>query len=407
MLRPRVNITAMNGGLNILPPSEFGTSAVLVAAPVAPAAGYGTAFLVKSKAQIKTAFGQAGNEAVLAALQAFFNEAPEGTKLFVLAMASTTNMETMLAEANASKVLTTGNVRLMAAIKFPGGSYVPDIEDGFDTDVNAAVIAAQTLADTYFQKKKPFRAIVEGFAFDGVADTAKDYGASSYRNVAICVGNVDGSTALATMLLLGRAAGSQPQQNIGRIKSGSIKIAETSVIKIGSVLVDSYTDEDLDTLWEKRYITPEKNQTASGYVWNDDNMLTISTDDYNSLRNGRVIDNAVRVAFSTYYQELKDDVDVDEETGRISGAVEKALENAVEVSIDRLLGGQLSSKKDGTANVECMVNPDPVQYEMLYTKNGIQNPNFNLLQTNQIFLFVRCKPKGVLKFIDVYLGFTS
>ncbi len=406
MQRPHVNITAMQGGLNLQPPSTFGNSAVLVAAPIAPAAGYGTAFTIKSKAQAKTAFGQVGNEKVLVALNAFYDEAPEGTKLNVLAMAPTTTLAQLFAEANANKALADGNVRLLGAIKFPASGYEPTITDGFDTDVNAAVIAAQTLADTWFGKKKPFRAIVEGYAFSGSASGANDYSTSAYRNVAICVGSVNDSTATATMLLLGRAAASQPQQNIGRIKSGSIKVAENAVVKIGTTVVDNYTDDDFDTLWEKRYIFPEKNQVSSGYVWADDNMLTSLTDDYNSLRNGRVIDNAVRVAFGTYYKELKDDVDVDED-GRLSPAVEKALETAVETDIDQTIGSQLSSKKDGTANVECLVNPDPIQYEALYVNNNITNPNFNLLQSNKVFLFVRCKPKGVLKFIDVYLGFTS
>lgn len=406
MLRPHINITAMNGGLNIQPPSEFGTSGLLVASPIAPVAGYGVSFQVKSKKQIQTAFAQVGNEPALAAISTFYDEAPEGTKLVILAMAPTTTLTQLFAEANANKVLADGNIRLLAAVKFPGASYVPTITDGFDDDVIAAVTAAQTLADTWFAKKKPFRAIIEGYVFDGVASTAKDYATSSFRNVAICVGSVDDSTAKATMLLLGRAAGSQPQQNVGRVKSGSIKVAENAVIKIGSTVVDNYDDADLDTLWEKRYIFPEKNQISSGYVWTDDNMLTEPTDDYNSLRNGRVIDNAVRVAFGTYYRELKDDVDVDED-GRLSPAVEKSLETAIEMDVNLVMGFQLSSKKDGSANIECLVNPDPIQYEALYVGNGIPNPNFNLLQTNKVFLFVRCKPKGVLKYIDVYLGFTS
>lgn len=406
MQRPHVNITAMNGGLNIQPPSEFGTSGLLVASPVAPVAGYGVAFQVKSKKQIQTAFAQVGNEDVLDAIISFYDEAPEGTKLNILAMSNVTTLAVMFDDANAKKVLASGNVRLLAAIKFPAGGYTPTPADGFDNDVPAAVTAAQALADTWFSKKKPFRAIVEGYDFDGVAATAKDYANSSYRNVAICVGSVDDSTAKATMLLLGRAAGSQPQQNVGRVKSGSIKVAESAVLKIGSTVVDDYDDDDLDTLWEKRYIFPEKNQIASGYIWSDDNMLTEPTDDYNSLRNGRVIDNAVRVAFGTYYRELKDDVDVDED-GRLSPAVEKSLETAIEMDVNQVIGFQLSSKKDGSANVECLVNPDPVQYEALYVSNGIPDPNFNLLQTNKVFLFVRCKPKGVLKYIDVYLGFTS
>lgn len=408
MQRPNVNISVMSGGLNLQPPSEFGTSAVLVATPVAPVAGYGVAFLVKNKKQIATAFAQVGNEDVVTVLSAFYDEAPEGTKLYILAMAQATTMTTMLGAANADTLLNFGggNIRLVGVIKFPSGAYVPTITTGFDDEVFTAVTAAQTLADAWFANKKPFRALIEGYAFDGVAATAKDYATDSKRNVGIVVGNIDGKTALATIIVLGRAARSEAQQNIGRIKTGSLKIGEALAVKIGATLVDDYDSDDLDTLWEKRYITFERNETGSGYVLNDDNMLTDPTDDYNNMRYGRVIDNATRIAFATYYNELKDDVDVDED-GRISTAVEKALETSIEVAIDQQIRGQLSKKKSGSADVVCLVNPDPIQYAALYENNGIADPNFNIFLTNNVYLFVMLKPKGCLKYISVYLGFTS
>jgi hypothetical protein len=36
---------------------------------------------------------------------------------------------------------------------------------GFDQDVHTAVTAAQTLANTWLGKKKPFRFFVQGFAY--------------------------------------------------------------------------------------------------------------------------------------------------------------------------------------------------------------------------------------------------
>jgi hypothetical protein len=409
MLRPNVNITAMNGGLNLQPPAAFGTSAILVASPIAPVAGYSVPFLVKNKKQVSTAFAQAGNEAVVTAINlGFFAEAPEGTALWIMAMAPATTMTELLLAANGDKVLNAGGgaIRLLGVIKFPSGAYVPTITTGFDDEVFTAVTAAQALADSWFGKKQPFRAIIEGYAFDGVAATAKDYSAEANRNVAIVAGNIDAGTAQATLLALGRKARGESQQSIARIKTGSLNIAETSVVNIGATLVDNYDTDDLDTLWEKRYITFDKNQTGSGYVFVDDNMLTAVTDDYNSWRNGCVIDNITRIAFATYYQEVNDDVDVDE-NGRLSAAVEKALETAVETSVDNQIRSQLSKKKDGTADVVCLVNPDPVQYAALYEANGISDPNFNLLQTNKVYLFVMSKPKGCLKYLSVFIGFTA
>lgn len=408
-MRPKVSISVSNGNLGLTGPAEFGTSVILVASPVAPVAGYSVPFEVRNKKQVSTAFAQAGNEAVVKAINdGFYGEAAEGTKVYILAMAETTTLATLLLPANANKALNmgVGEVRLLAAIKFPDTeTYVPVITDGFDQDVHDAVTAAQSLSEAWFATKKPFRFLIEGFAFADAA-TAKDYATTENRNGGIVVGNIDGSTALATLLALGRVSKSQPQQNIGRIKTGSLEIAEAAVVNIGATLVEQMADSDLELLWDKRYITFERNETGSGYVFNDDNTLTSLEDDYNNLRYGRVIDNATRVAYKSYYRELKDDVDVDD-NGRLAAVVEKALETAIETDIDNAMRPQLSKKKDGTADVECLVNPDPVQYAQLYIANDITDPNFNILQTNQVYLFIRLKPKGCLKYLDVYLGFTA
>lgn len=406
-MRPKVSIALSNGNLNIKAPSAFGTSGVVIAAPVAPVAGYGIAFLVKTKAQAKTALGQTGNEEVLEAItNGFFAEA-EGTPLYVVCVANTNKLDALAADTIAGKVIAaaSGQLRLLSFVKFPANNYTPTVTNGFDADVHNAVIAAQALATTYFTAKKPFRFFVEGYGFTDATD-AKDYSSSGYRNGAIVIGAIDDNTATATLLAMGRAAASAPQQNIGRIKTGSLSIAETSVVKIGSDLVDAVSDADLDTIYNKRYITFERNQVASGYVFNDDNMLTAVTDDYNNLAYGRIIDNAVRIAYTTYYRELKDDVDVTED-GRLGTVAEKALENAIENDININMPGQLNTKRDGSADVIIMVNPDPVANPQLYEQNGITAPNLNLLSGGTVYLFIMLRPKGYLKYLNVFLGFTN
>lgn len=407
-MRPQISIALSNGGLNLQGPPAFGTCGLLVASPAAPVAGYGVAFLIKNKKDLAIAFAQGGNVAVLAAItDRFFAEAAEGTSLYILAMAETTSLTTMLAPANADKLLTLANgaVRMVGAVKFPAGSYVPVITNGFDQDVHDAVIAAQTLANSWFLNKKPFRVLIEGFAFADAA-TAKDYSTDTKRNVGIVVGNINSGTADTLLLTLGRASKALPQQNIGRVKSGSLIIEQNAVVKIGAVAIENFAIADLETLHSKRYVTMERNENASGYVVTDDNMLTSLADDYNNLAYGRVIDNATRIAFSTYYRELKDDVEVDE-GGRLSPVVEKALENSIEADIDQFMRGQLSKKKDGTADVECLVNPDAVKYAPLYAANDIIDPNFNILQTGKVYLFLQLRPKGCLKYLYVYLGYVS
>jgi len=398
----------MNGLLGIQPPSEFGTCAILVASPAAPAAGYGVPFLVRNKKQVATAFSAVENADVVKAINdGYYGETAEGNKLYILAMAQVTNMATLLSAVNADKVLNmaNGSVRMVGVIKFPSVSYTFSAAEGFDPDVHAAVIAGQLLADAWFNKKKPFRYLLQGFGFVSSV-SAKDYSSQEYRNGGIVVGSVNDNTALATLQALGRASRSQPQQNIGRIKSGPLTIADDAVVKIGDTIVEQMDSSDLDELWDKRYICFEKNQTGTGYVFNDDNMLTAPDDDYNNLRFGRVIDNATRIAYEVYYQELKDDVDVDA-NGRLSKVAEVALQTAIETGIDAQMRPQLSKKTNGAADVVCLVNPDPQVYASLYTANDITDPNFNIIQTETVYLFVLLKPKGCLKYLNVYLGLTS
>ena len=408
MSRPGANVFISNGNLGIQAPGAFGTPVLVLATPVAPVAGYGVAFSVRSKQQVSTAFAQVGNEAVIQAInEGFYREAPEGTELFIVAVVNTNGLDDLAVEAVAGKALdlANGTARLVAFVKFPAGAYSPTIVEGFDNDVDPAVSAAQTLADAWLLKRKSFRCFVQGYCFSNAA-AAKSYATSNKRNVAIVVGAIDDSSAKMTCLVLGRASKEFPQRNIGRIKSGSLSIADASTVKLGTTLLDAIPTVDLDALDEKRYIFPVRNEAAPGYVINNDHMLTAVTDDYNNLRYGRVIDTAVRIAYEAYYEELKEDVDVDE-SGRLQPVIEKALETKIESAISTRMPGQLSTNNDGSAAVQCLVNPDIEDYATLYAQNNIVSPNFNIIQTNKVYIFIRMRPKGSLNYIDIYLGYVS
>lgn len=407
-MRPGVNVIVTNGNLNLAPANENGTSVILVASPAAPVAGYGVAFQVSTLDEVKTAFAQVGNEPVIEAFEkGFFAEAAEGTKVYVLAMAQATTLETLFAAVNAEKALNlaAGNARLVAAIKFPAGGYTPTVTNGFDQDVFAAATAAQTLGDSWGGKHKGFRALIQGYGFTN-AGAALDGRTRTNNRVGIVVGSIADSTAAATLLALGRAAKVNPQVNIGRVKSGSLNIAAADAVKIGATAADAVSDADKNLLHDKRYITFERNENAPGYVWNNDQMFTAVNDDYNNLRYGRVIDNAQRVAYKAYYEELKDDVEVDE-NGRLDAVVEQALALKITRRLDIDIPGQLSTKKDGSSDAVVLINPDPVEYASLYSKNSINSPNLNIIQSETLYMFLFLKPRGSLTYINVYLGLTA
>lgn len=410
MARPGVSVSIMNGQLGLQGPSENGITALVLATPAAPTGtAYGVAFIVKTKADVIAKFANVLNADVVTALNdGFFAEAPEGTELHITCMANTNSLDTLAASANVEKSLNSaaGKARLVGVVKWPDVSYTPTVTNGFDADVHLAVPVLQTVANTWLAAKKPFRFLVQGYACDGISANAKDYAAETKRNGSILVGELNISSAISMLLYMGREAAISPQQHTGRIKTGSLNTLEAWALTIGGTAIGSVSDSTLNGYFDKRYITLEKNQIAAGFVVSDDNTLTAVTDDYNNRRNGRVMDNAVRIAFSTYYRELKDDVDVDAD-GRISKVAEKALQTAIETDIDAGMRVQLSKKSDGTADVSCAVNPSYADNIALYNQNGISSePNFNLLQTGTVYLFIKLKPKGCLKYINVFIGFT-
>lgn len=410
MTRPGVDINLLNGQLGIEGPSENGITALVLGIPAAPTGtAFGTAFIIKSKAEVIAKFADPLNAAVVTALNsAFYGEAPEGTELHITCLINTNNLTTLAAAANTEKSLNSaaGKARLVSVIRWPDGAYTPTVTNGFDVDVHNAVPVLQTLANTWLAKKQPFRFLLPGYACDGVSANAKTYATETYRNGGIVVAELNASSQNATLSVLGRLARVSPQVNAGRVKSGSLNVPAAWALTIGGTAIKSVADSTLDGYWSKQYITLEQNQIAAGFIVTDDNTLTAPTDDYNNFRYGRVVDNAVRIAYSTYYLELKDDVDVDE-NGRLSKVAEKSLETAVETNIDASMRAQLSKKASGAADVKCVVNPDYATNIAVYNQNGITSaPNFNLLQTGKTYLFLKLKPKGCLKFIYVFIGYT-
>lgn len=407
MARPKVNIITTNGNLGGIAPSEDGVAGLIMSVPQMPE-GDGSPVLIRSKKQAEAVLKHPSNTAALAAItEGFFAEAPEGSKLYCLFLPQATTLTNMLLPANADKLLNfaNGSIRLLALAKFPGTGYTPVVTDGVDADVVNAAGAAQILSQTWFNLRKPFRCIIHGYGYTKPTDL-RDYSSDEKDNVGIVLGSVNDNSVLATLLVLGRAAAQPVQRNIGRIKNGSLILAENAVVKLGSKTVEETENADLETIHEKRYITFERNEAAPGYLINDDNMLGKVTSDFSSLRNGRTIDKVVRIAYEVYYNELKDDVNVDK-NGRLSAAIEAALSQRIENAIDRRMSGEISTNSDGSGAVEALINPDPVQYASLYSAAGIENPNLNILSSNRIYIFVRVRPKGSLKYINVYLGFTT
>jgi len=163
---------------------------------------------------------------------------------------------------------------------------------------------------------------------------------------------------------------------------------------------ESFSDTDLDTWNDKRYIfyTVNEDPTSPGYIFSDDISLVNETSDYGTWSNNAVIGEAARISYATCYKLLKDDVDVDD-NGRMGAAVETNIQQLIEDDITKQIGGSISA-------VSALFNPDTAEFAALYANANISTPNLNLLQTGgNVYVFVTVRPKGYAKNILVVLGF--
>lgn len=402
MGNPKVIISLGNGNLGILATGDTGIKGLIAAIPAANTSGYGTPVLLQTKLQAAAELADASNAGILSAIvDYFFEEAPEGTKLYCLFVANTVTLTNLTIKTN-TYFATLENfagkkLRECGFVKYPDVSYTPTITTGFDAEVFTAATNAQALAVQQDGLVKPVICYIQGYGAT-TASAAKDYVADTKNGVGIVVGAVNNDTAIPVLLLLARRAKTPVHRNPGRIKDGSLAIKDTDTVKVGSTLISAISDTDLDTYHDKRYITFKVNEDAPGYVFNDDTLLTKPTDDYNCITNRAVINEAQRIAYATCYRELKDEVQVDD-GGRMDGVAESNLEATITDAISKNLAGSFSA-------VSTLVNPDATQYTAWYASASI-TPNFNLLSGGNVYVFINIRPLGYNKNIMVLLSFTT
>ena len=287
-------------------------------------------------------------------------------------------------------------IRAVGLVRFTAGGYTPTITTGLDSDVLTAVTNAQALATARIAINKMLDVLIEGKSFTN-ATALVDYSATVNPQVHVVIASEDGNSAVSVLRALGKKAAGPVQRNIGRVKSGSLNIASTAAITLGTTAIASMLQADLDTMHDKRFITYIVNENAPGYIFNDDVSCVVATSDYSSWGRNAVIGEAMRIAYSTYYKSLKDDVEVDA-NGRLDVTIEKNLEQDIIDAINASIG-------DNISGVNALVNPDTTTYAGLYANANISNPNLNLTSAGKLYVFLTVTPKGYINGVSVMLGF--
>lgn len=385
---PNVNIKLGNGNLGQTSATDDGISGlILTGKAVEGKLELNKHYQLSSTRDLKVlGITEETNPFAVKEIKAFYAQAGEGAELHLLIVSEATTLTAMCDPADGSPLrrlidAAAGRIRLVGINKLPPAEYEADTTQGIDADAITAAANAQKVAESYANQIRPFRLLLPAPAWTGVTENLYKPTESSYNRVAFILasdGAMTGTYTAAVGMILGRAAAMEPQQSIGRVKSGSL--AANGYFTSGN----NYLEKSgmAEALNDAGYIFFINYTAKNGCYLNGDQMAAPLSDDYGQLHLGRIIDKAMIIAYTTYISEILENIAVDEKGNLPAGAC-KSFEGMIENAIAGNMGNQISSF---TAYV---------------------NPAQNVLSTGKLEIDCKLVPLGVLREIQVNLSFEN
>ncbi len=387
-----VNITLANGQIGASLQTNDGITGILLTGITEPG-GYiqGTPVLVISMTDVATiGITETGNPFATKQLQEFYNQAGNGAKLYLMLVPPTMTVAQMADNANtngAKKLLdfANGQIKVLgllsddAAIAAGGGTIT--VANSLNTDVYTAASNMKVMAEACFLAEKPFRCIIGGSSYSGVPSGLTDETSGTTNNrTAILIGDTISGVSACLGLLLGVVSSIPVQRKISRVRSGALTNLEAY---LSTIALES-TGGDASVIAGRGFITFITYPNVSGYFFSGDPMMTATTDDYSMLARGRVIDKAHILAYSTFVQEVDDEVPVNTDGTLDSGFCKWLSQQIVnQVNITMTANKEISG-------VSCYI--DPAQ---------------NILATNTLAVVLKVTPVGYATDIEITLGFSN
>lgn len=387
-----VNITLANGQLGATLQTNDGITGIVMTG-VTEAGGYtaGTPILITSMADVATAgITETNNPFAIRQLQEFYNQAGSGAQLYLMLVPATMTVAQMADNNNingARKLLdfAGGKIKVLGllsddvAITTAGGTIT--VTNGLNADVYTAASNMKIMTAAYFAAEKPFRCIIGGTSYSGVPASLTDETAGTSNNrTAILVGDTVSGVAACVGLLLGLVSSLPVQRKISRVRNGALTniAAYLHTTRLESALGDAAT------IAGKGFVTFIIYPNVSGYFFSGDPMLTATTDDYAMLARGRVIDKAHILAYTTFVQEVDDEVPVNTD-----GTLDAGFCKWLSQQIVNQINNTMTANKEISA-VSCFI--DPAQ---------------NILSTNELNVVLKITPVGYATQIEITLGFEN
>ena len=396
---PRVKINFANGSLGSVVPSADCVAGLLASAvAVSDTFVLGNAYLLHKPADLANLGVTATNNAFLYKhIQEFYDEAGEGAELWIMGVPNTVKPSEIADKDNAlvpyAKNLiqiANGRLRFLGIAYEPAANYEATITEGLDTDVWAAALKAQALAEWATNSLyAPLFVILAGRAFDDAnIPNLKDLTTFNYNRVGILIGDtVSESESASVGLLIGRIAAIPVQRHIGRVRDGTLKILHAYVgDKDPSV-------SNVEAIHDKGYITFRTFTGKSGYFFTDDCLATAVADDYRSIARRRTIDKAFRIIYQTMLENVNDEIPITDE-GYLVPSMVKSWESEIisAIATQMTSAGELGNDPSNSDDLGVKVYIDPEQ---------------RVASTSKINVVAKIKPYGYAKYIDVELGFVT
>jgi hypothetical protein len=324
-------------------------------------------------------------------IKEFYDEAGNGAELWIMTVPLTRTMTELLDPTvtinSARKLLdyAQGRIRLLGISRFVESTltYAQVTQGGIDEDVHTALPKGNALALEYRNEFKPFSILIDGRGWNGVVADLTDLRTYNFPKCSVVLSTSQPSkTAASVGLVLGRAAKLPVQRNIGRVKDGTLNVSKLYYTNGGNI--EDFSGAQIEAIHDKGYITPRTYVGRTGYFLADDPTATLATDDYLTIANNRVIDKALVIAYSTYVNEINDEILIDE-----TGKLELTQVAYLEQILRNVLNINMVSQSEVSA-VEVYI--DPAQ---------------NVLSTDRLDIVLRITPVGYLKSIVVSLGFRN
>lgn len=385
---PKVKINLVNGNLGQTSITDDGIAGmILTGKAVDGTLELNKHYQLSSTRDLKgLGITEENNPLAFKEIRAFYAQTGEGAELHFLMVSEATTLTAMCDPADGSPLrklidAAAGRIRLVGINKLTPAEYEADTTQGIDADAITAAANAQQVAESYANQIRPFRLLLPAPAWTGTTENLYKPAESSYNRVAFILasdGAIAGEYSAAVGMILGRAALMEPQQSIGRVKSGAI--ASTGYFTSG----DHYLEKSgmAESLNDAGYILFIGLTAKNGCYLNGDPMAAPASDDYNQLHLGRIIDKAMIIAYTTYITEILENIAVDEDGTLPSGAC-KSFEGMIENAVNSEMGSQISS-------FSAYVNPDQ-----------------NILSTGKLEIDCKLVPMGVLREITVNLSFDN